>query len=399
MERKISIGDFKINEEQKNAILEICDSGRITEHKKTLEFENKWAEKIGTKYSVALNSGTSALIAGLHALKIISNDKKRTKVITSPVTYIATINAIRLSGLEPVFGDIDKKTFSLLPQEIEKILRENNPEEFLAILPVHLMGYPCDMDEINRIARENNLFVFEDAAQAHGSKYKGKNLGTFGDLADYSFYVAHNIQAGELGAIVTDNLEIRNLVRRIKSNGRLCSCDICTRSKGTCPQYRDNEDIDPRFTHDIIGFNFRTNEFSTCIASIKIKELDTINQQRREIVRYLNEGLKKYSGIIELPEYSEDISYLGYPLVLKKGNRNKLRIELEKKGIETRNLFSCIPLQQESYADLKPLYEGKLPNAEYIGNNAFYIGCHQYLTREDMDYVIKCFEEIFSKGI
>lgn len=396
MKNKIKIGDFKITEEEKKAIMEICDTGRVTEYKKTNEFEKKWAEKIGTKYCIALNSGTSALIAGLYALKHLSNDKRK-KVITSPVTYIATSNAIRLSGLEPVYADISPKAFGILPKGIEKILEENNPEEFLAILPVHLMGYPCDMNEINKIAKKNSLFVFEDAAQAHGTRYNGKTLGSFGDLADFSFYIAHNIQAGELGAITTNSLEIRNLIRRIKSNGRACDCDICTRAKGTCPK-RNNEtkeDFDPRFTHDILGFNFKANEFSTALASIRTAEMESINGKRREVIRYLNQGLEKFSEFLQLPEYSDNVSYLGYPLILKKGSRKEIREELEKKGIETRILFGCIPLQQPSFSDLKSKYEGKLPNAEYVGKNGFYIGCHQYLTQENLDYTIKCFEEIF----
>jgi dTDP-4-amino-4,6-dideoxygalactose transaminase len=400
MKNKIKIGDFKITEEEKKAIMEICEIGRVTEYKKTNEFEKKWAEKIGTKYCIALNSGTSALIAGLYALKHLSNDKRK-KVITSPVTYIATSNAIRLSGLEPIYADINPKTFDILPKGIEKILSENNPEEFLAILPVHLMGYPCDMIEINRIAKKNNLFVFEDAAQAHGTKYNGRTLGSFGDLADFSFYIAHNIQAGELGAITTNSLEIRNLVRRIKSNGRSCDCDICTRARGICPKRnnKSEEDFDPRFTHDILGFNFKANEFSTALASIRTAEMGSINERRREIIQYLNQELEKFSEFLQLPEYSDKVSYLGYPLILKKGSRKEVREKLEKKGIETRILFGCIPLQQPSFSDLKSKYEGKLPNAEYIGKKGFYIGCHQYLTKENLDYVINCFEEIFRKNI
>ena len=139
MKKTIRIGDFKINNKEKKIILDILDSGRITEGIKTREFEKKWAETIGTKYSIAVNSGTSALISGLYALKYLAADEKRKKVITTPLTFIADSNSIKISGLEPVYGDIDRKKFSLLPSGIEKILSENDPKEFLAILPVHLM--------------------------------------------------------------------------------------------------------------------------------------------------------------------------------------------------------------------------------------------------------------------
>ncbi len=305
MKRIIPIGDFKINDEEKKIIFDLLDNGRITENIKTIEFEKKWAEKIGTKYSIAVNSGTSALISGLYALKYLAADEKRKKVITSPLTFIADSNAIKISGLEPVFGDIDRKKFSLIPSEIEKILNENDPNEFLAILPIHLMGYPCDMDNINKIAKKHNLYVLEDSAQAHGSKYNGKIVGNFGDLSIFSFYVAHNVQVGELGAVNTDNPKIKNFIKKIKNHGRLCSCDICRRAEGKCPVLKEQkEDFDPRFTHDIIGFNFKTMDLITGLASYRINEMDQINDKRRENVKYLNEGLKKLDGILQLPSYS-----------------------------------------------------------------------------------------------
>ncbi|MBU2634596.1 MAG: DegT/DnrJ/EryC1/StrS family aminotransferase [Nanoarchaeota archaeon] len=400
--RIIRTGYFEINELEKKALIEVLESGRITEFKKTKEFEKKWAEKVGTKYSIAVNSGTSALISGLYALKYLSGDEKRKKVITTPLTYIADGNAIILSGLEPVFGDIEEETFSIQPSEIERILREQDPEEFLAILPVHLMGYPCNMDEINRIAKEHNLFVFEDAAQAHGTKYKGKVVGSIGDLSNFSFYIAHNLQAGELGAVNTNNKEIRNLVKKIKANGRVCSCDLCKRMEGKCPEILKNlknggdENYDPRFTHDIFGFNFKTTEFSTALATYRIKEIDKINNVRRNNLLYLNEGLMKHGEVLRLPKFSEDVSYLAYPLIVKKGGIKNIRSELEKKGVETRSLFGCIPTQQPSFSYMREEYLGKLPNAEDIGKKGFYIGVHQDLTQEDLNYVIDSFNEVLS---
>jgi len=395
--RRINIGDFRITQEDKDAVNAVLDSNRITEHTKTREFENEWAKTIGTKYAIVVNSGTSAIIAGLHALKHLAKDEKRKKVITSPLTYIATSNAIKLSGLEPVYGDIDSKTFSLLPEEIEKILQENDPKEFLAIFPVHLMGFPCDMDRINEIARKYNLFVFEDAAQAHGSLYKGQKCGSLGDLSDFSFYVAHNIQAGELGALNTNNPQIKILIKKLKANGRVCTCDICTRMEGTCPllnRYNDEKDFEPRFTHDMVGFNFKTSEFTTALAMNKLKDIDKINEIRKRNVKYLNEGLKKHEEILQLPLFSEDVSYLGYPIIVKNGKRKFIREELEKRGVETRILFGCIPAQQPSFEYLKEEYSGKLPNADYVGENGFYIGVHQYLDNEDLDYIIQVFNEI-----
>lgn len=398
---RVMVGDFKIGEEERNAINEVLDSGRITEGARVKEFETKLAQYIDTKYAVAVNSGTSALIAGINALQRLENEPQRTKVITSPVTYIATTNAITLNGLEPVYVDIDPITFSITPENIRAHLESvNNAEDYFAILPVHLMGYPCDMDGINEVARDFNLKVIEDAAQALGSSYKGTRVGNMSQLSIYSFYIAHNVQAGEMGAVATNSLEIWKKIKQIKSNGRMCDCQICTRQEGKCPKLALNkgeEDFDPRFTHEFVGYNFKTMEFQAALALTQLKKVDQIIRKRQENVKYLNEGLECFADIIQLPLYSEDVSYLAYPMVLKKGahiSRKKIRAELEKIGIETRPLFGCIPTQQPAYNHLKQEYINKLPNANYIGENGFYIGCQQYLTKEDLDHVIAGFHKI-----
>ena len=312
---------------------------------------------------------------------------------------MADSNAIKIAGLEPVYVDIDRKTFSIAPEEIVKKLEEINPEEVLAILPVHLMGYPCDMNTIMRIARKNKIYVIEDSAQAHGSKYSGQKTGSFGDVSIFSFYIAHNIQVGEFGVINTNDLKIKKILKQIKANGRRCSCEICIRTTGKCPELLKDPDSDPRFTHDFVGLNCKTMDLISALALHRVDKIDEINQVRRKNVLYLNERLKEFENELQLPLYSEDVSYLGYPIVLKNGNRSKLTKELEERGIETRPLFGCIPLQQPAFSYLKMQYLGKLPNAEYVGENGFYIGCHQYLEKEDLDYIIEVFREILgNKG-
>lgn len=400
---KIRVGDFKIGEEEKKAINEVLESGRISEGPKIREFENKWAEYIGAKYAIALNSGTSALIAGLNALKYHPKlkIKKGSKIITTPVTYIATINAIVLSGFEPVFVDIDRETFGITPENIKKHLEQvKNPQDYSAILPVHLKGFPCDMDAINEIAEAYDLITFEDSAQAHGTLYKGKKVGSLSLLSDFSFFIAHNIQAGELGAIVTSDPEILRLIKKLKANGRMCDCPVCLRSEGKCPRiisYKGEDDFDPRFTHDLVGYNFKAMEFQAALGIAQLRKADWIKERRAENVRHLNEKLSQFSDILQLPKYDQNVSYLAYPIVIKnqeKISRKMLRRALEEKGVETRPLYGCIPTQQPAYSYLKEKYQGKLPNAEYVGTNGFYIGCHQYLAENDLDFIVKTFKEI-----
>ena len=403
VKRRISVGDFKINVEERAAINEVLDAGRISEWKKVNEFERLFGDYINKKHCVAVNTGTSALIIGLSAL---INDfrfpkvKKGSKVITTPLTYIATINAIVLTGLEPVFIDVDPYSFSILPQKIEEHLESvNDLENYSIILPVHLMGYPCDIDEINRIAEKYDLIVLEDSAQAHGSLYKGQRTGSLSLISIFSFYIAHNIQAGEMGAVMTEDEKLKNLMRRLKANGRVCDCSVCTRPNGYCPSFPQDEDFDPRFVHDVIGHNFKVMEFEAALGVSQLRKADLIFVKRQNNVRFLNEHLDKYSDDLQLPLFSENVGYLAYPIVIKehsKFTRKYLREELEKNGIESRPLFGCVPTQQPAYNYLKEEYEGKIPNAEYAGKNAFYIGCHQYLNHDDLEYVVYIFDKILS---
>ena len=401
--RRIPLGDFKIGAEEKRAINEVLDNGRISEGMKVREFEKLFAEYIGTKHAIAVNSGTSALMAGMSAMiyKESMDVNPGTNVITTPITYIATSNALVTTGFNPVYVDVSTETFGITPENIKEHLEEvDNIEQYSFILPVHLMGYPCDMDEINKIAMKYDLHVFEDSAQAHGSVYKGKKAGSLSLLSAFSFYIAHNIQAGEMGAITTDKSEIIRLVRKIKANGRMCDCPVCKRLEGKCPRLatdEDENDFDPRFTHDLIGYNFKTMEFQAALGITQLKRADWIAKRRNENVKYLNEGLEEFSDLLKLPKFDKNVSYLAYPIVIKNQDklpRKKLRIELEKNGIETRPLYGCIPTQQPAFQYLKEDYKGKLPNAEYLGKNAFYVGCHQYLGQDDLDYMIKIFKEI-----
>lgn len=388
----IHVGDFRLGEEERVAINGVLDSGRITEGEKVKEFEHEWAEYIGTRHAICTNSGTSALIVGLSALKYYKNVSE--KVITTPITYIATSNAIVQSGFRPVYVDIDRETFGITPETIKEYL-ENSEDVNPIILPVHLMGYPCKISEIQNIADEYGGYLVEDAAQAHGSMYKSKKVGSFGLFSTFSFYAAHTIQAGELGAVNTDDYELIKLIRKLKANGRMCVCDICKRAEGKCP-YRE-KDFDPRFTHDLVGYNFKAMEFSAALGLVQLKRADRIIEKRRENAKYLNEGLEKFNDVLQLPKYDSNVSYLAYPLVIKKQkiiSREKIQKELERRGVETRPLFGCIPLHQPAYSYLKSKYEGKLPNAEWIGKNGFYVGIHQYLSQDDLDYMLKAFSGV-----
>lgn len=404
---RVYVGYFELDKTARAAVTNVLDSGRISEGKFTNDFENQFAKYNGSKYCVATSSGTAAIQAGLIALSyhplLKDNKDAAKKIITTPLTYIATVNAIHFSRYEPVFVDIDPTRFRILPDEIERTLEEagDMASEYAAIIAVHLMGYPCDMDRLRAIAGKYNLLLIEDSAQAHGSTYNGKKTGSMGLFGAFSFYIAHNIQAGEMGAIVTDDDQLYRLLKQVKANGRVCDCPVCTRPQGFCPHMPkegdDATDYDPRFTHSILGLNFKTMEFQSALALSQLKKADGIFAARQHNVRYYDEHLKKYSDRIQLPEIDKNVSYLAYPMVIKPGagiSRKELRMKLEDNGIETRPLFGSIPTQQPAYAHLAEKYKGKLPNADYIGLNGFYIGCHQYLTEAHLEKVVKTFTKV-----
>ena len=366
----IRLGDYITTPEDEEIVLKVLRSNRLSEGKYVREFEEKWADFCGAKYCVLTNSGTSALICALEVLKSYHTGRK---VLTTPLTFIATVNAIVLSGFEPVFGDVNRETFVIEPRL--------GPDIFL---PVHLYGYPVDMDKFQY------KFMIEDAAEAHGTLYKNKKVGSIGLMGCFSFYIAHNIQVGDMGAVTTNSREVYRELKQVKAHGRMCECPICGRNDGHCPH--KDADFDPRFTHTRIAYNFKTTEIQAALGLNQIKKADEIIHKRQHNVAYLNDGLAGV-GDLQLPPLSSDISYLAYPVILKNPeiDRNKFLNKLTKMGVENRPLFACIPNQQPAYAHLKDKWS--LPNADWLGSRGFHIGCHQYLKQDELDYMIEAIKE------
>jgi CDP-6-deoxy-D-xylo-4-hexulose-3-dehydrase len=383
----IQIGDFKITRHEKKVIKDILKSNRITEGRYSRQFEKDFAEYIGTKYCNVTNSGSGALLCLLLSLKNHSVYKKNKGkyILTNALNYVATANAIELAGFEPIFIDNGCN--------IDKEVKDIDKNKIFAVLHVHLMGQPFFISKVKSYCEVNNIVYLEDSAQAHGSIYSNKKVGSFGLASIYSFYIAHNIQAGELGCICTSDTELNVIIRKMKVNGRICSCDVCIRDDNGCPVYND---IEPKFTHQYISSNFKTTDVSSALALVQLKNAYWIKMKRYENVKYLNNRLNDINWLT-LPTLDANVSYLAYYLIIKDGfrlSRNEVCKYLEKKGIETRPLFSCIPLHQPAYKKYKKKYQGKLPISESLGNNGFYIGCHQYITKRQLDYIIKIMRSV-----
>lgn len=358
---RISIGDLQLSQAAKDNLDSVIRSNRVTEHKMVRRFEDAWAEYIGVSHCVAMSSGWGALVVALSAARILLDLEPKAAVLTTPLTYIATISAILCAGLYPAFTDVDPETFCMVGKFYPSLA-----------LPVDLMGYAAKIPPGP---------VIEDAAEAHGTiDAHGRKCGSRGWAGCFSFYVAHNIQAGEMGCITTNDREFAALCRSLKAQGRACTCRVCTRST-YCPH---TDETDPRFTHERWGYNFKSNEFAAAIALAQVAEADEIKERRLDNVDILNSllvGMCRYG--LRLPYFDERVSYMGYPLVLDDWHdREKVCRELEKQGIETRPLFGAVHRQP---AWKYPV--GRYPIAERLGRQGFYIGCHQYLSRGDLNYM------------
>jgi dTDP-4-amino-4,6-dideoxygalactose transaminase len=271
-------------------------------------------------------------------------------------------------------------------------------------MPVHLMGKPADMDAINTIAKKHKLFVIEDAAEAHGAKYKGKNIGSLGDMAAFSLYVAHIITSVEGGMVVSDRKDFAEILRSLRSHGRACKCESCllnTSSFACDKRFKFGQNQDIRFVFERIGFSTKMNELEAAIGLGNIEAYAQILGKRRKNLLYLINNFGQFSPVLYTikEEPYEEIGPHAFPIILGKDakfTRNDLVSFLENKGIDSRNLFSSMPTQCAGFKFLGHKL-GQFPNSEYIGNNGLHIGVHQDITKQDLDYVLSAIKEFLSK--
>ena len=388
---RIPIGDFPLGAEEREAIQRVVDSGRISEGPEVRAFEDEFADWLGAKHCVVVSSGTAALMVGLRALVLCGRYPTLTegaRVLTPALTFAATANAVQLAGFRLLFGDVDPQSMCLTRQAVR--------DEFSCIvLPVHLMGYSADMHGIREEAGQ--AVVIEDAAEAHGTRYGQKRVGTLGAWGAFSFYIAHTIQAGEMGALVTDDPTIATAARRLKAHGRLCPCRKCVRAQGKCPHLVDG---DPRFTHLYPGYNFKAMEFQAALARVQLEHVEENIERRAGNELRLWEGLEELeSEMLIEPHYIQAGSVLmAYPVVLtRKGIRNRVLFELEGRGVECRPLFGCLPTQQPAFAQHHQA-SGSFPVAEHLGADGFYVGCHQYLSEGQIDDVARAIVEVVKEA-
>ena len=355
----IRIGDFKPEQKHIDAVAEVIKSGRITEGPKVKELENVMSKYLNVKNAIMVTNGTVALELVSVYLKI-KNAEKRLNVITTALTFPATVNAFAIGGFPIAMCDC-KEDLQIDLDTLNDTVKESTD----IIVPVHLMGYPANMDKVMEDAKKYDWIVIEDAAEAFGAEYKGKKVGTIGDFGCYSFYVSHNIIGGELGMVVTNNDEAAKIMRSIKNHGRVGSTLT--------------------FNHEYVGSNYKTNEFCAAIALENMKDVDNTLRIRKNNCQYFFDNIKN-NKLKPFP-ITEGFSPLGYPIACESEEyRNSICKKLNDAGIETRNMFPCI-VNQKAYKNLFLHY--KFPVADKMEKTVFYIGVHKYLTEDDKKRIIK----------
>lgn len=374
-----------LEEELNKAALEVLSSAKYIMGENVIEFEKEFASYIGVKHAISVGNGTDALVLALKAMGIKSGDE----VITTPFTFFATAEAISAVGAVPVFVDVEKETFNIDVTKIEEKITNKTK----AIIPVHIFGQAADMDEINKIAKKHNLLVLEDACQAIGGKYKGKNIGALADAACFSFFPTKNLGcAGDGGMIVTDNDDIAIIARALRTHGSgengqkaYNLLNNITEEVKTAEGVDDTVYNPLKYYNYLIGYNTRLDAIQAALLRIKLKEIDKWNAKRREIVKIYNDALQNSDYVT--PFCREDVEHVYHMYILQSEKREEIIAKLKKAGVAT-GVYYPIPLHlQKVYKDLG-YKEGDMPVAEYLSHRTFAIPVYPELTKEQVDYIL-----------
>ena len=366
----------------------------VTMGKKVNSFEEKFQDYVDSKNAIMVNSGSSANLLALSTLTnpLFENKiEKDSLIITPAVTWATTVSPIVNVGCKPLFVDVDLDTLCINTD----LLEESVSEKTSGIMPVHLMGHPCDMKRISKIAQEKNLRLIEDSCEAHGASQEGKKVGTFGDIGTFSFFMSHHITTMEGGMLVTNNEEIAEIAKSLRTFG-------WTREMKKKAEINSKySDVDPRFLFVNLGYNLRPTELQGAFGRHQIKKLDSLIQHRRDTARYWNERLMKYSDNLLLPTRNLEIHvFFGYAITITENaqfSRKEMTDFLESKGIETRPIMSGNFTEQPVSKLLQWEKYGELKNSKLIMRNSFFIGNHLQILEKEREYVADTFDEFFKE--
>ena len=398
---KIPLNKNTIGNAEKRALNKVFDSGYMTMGKITKKFERAFAQHLGVKHAIYVNSGSSANLLAFSAIQ--DNDKFRKtsfdqkflkqgdEIIVPAVTWSTSIWPISQIGAKSVFVDSDPKTLQMNISAIKKAISKKTK----AICMVHVLGNGGYIEEVKEICRKKKIWLIEDTCESLGVKKKNKYLGTFGDIGTYSFYFSHHITTVEGGMIVTNNDYIANKIYSLRSHG-------WTRDMFNAKEYENQfPEIDPRFLFVNVGYNLRSTDMNASIGLVQLKKLEKFNQKRHEIGKAWNKAFNylKKNELIQPMEITKGTkaSWFGFPVICKtRKMRDDLRKHLEKNGIETRPIICGNMTKQPGIKNIKYRISGKLSGADTIMDRGIFWGSSPDMTKSEINYVIKVVNKFFN---
>ncbi|MBI4992194.1 MAG: DegT/DnrJ/EryC1/StrS family aminotransferase [Candidatus Harrisonbacteria bacterium] len=394
---QIGVGCADISKKEKEYVKDVLEHERLSYGPYTKKFEEEFARAHGCRYAIFLNSGTSALRIAVAALKEIEGWKDGDEVLCPAVTFVASSNVIIMNGLKPVFVDVDPRTYNIDPRKIE----EEITKKTRAIMAVNLFGQPADMDPILKIAKKHKLKIIEDSCETMFVKYKGRPAGSFGDISCFSTYVAHLLVTGVGGFSCTSNPKYAEVMKSLANHGR----------DGIYLHIDDDKNLNKqglfqvvsrRFHFIRLGYSFRATEMEAALGIGQMERKDQILGARKKNAAYLLKKLKPLAQYLQLPWHPGRVehSFMMFPIVVKRGvgiKKQDLVMYLEEHNVETRDMLPLLsqPVYKKLFGDI----ENQYPVAKWVNGNGFYIGCHQKLTKKEMDYMVAVFEDFFKKRV
>ena len=388
-QRQVTVGNIKLNQKARTYLNQIVDSSRLTYGPFTKRLEKKFAKLHQVNWAIFTSSGTGALQAGLAALKELNHWPDGSEIIVPAISFVTTANIVHQLRLKPVFVDVEPDTFNLDPAKIKAKLTKKSK----AIIPVHILGLPANMPAILAIAKQHHLKVFEDSCDAMFVRIKKRPVGSFGDLAAFSTYVAHLLPTGLGGFLVGRSTKIEKIARSYIFHGRHVSYLSIDDDKSKA--------LRNRFRFDRIGSHFRPTEMEAAIGLSMLEggQYKRDLNQRKKLAHQLIKLLKPFEDRIQLPVTPKNYqhAFMMFTILIKDPSINKWQLIefLEANGIATRELLPL--LNQPAYIKTFGRLEDKYPVAKMINNKGFYFGCHPYMTSQDIKYIAAKFNEFLSK--
>lgn len=390
--RIIGVGSVNISDLEKQFVNDALNNNRLSYGYYTQRFEKAFARAHKVKYALFCNSGTSALQVGLHAMKEKFNWKSGDEVLVPAVTFVASINSILQNNLTPVLVDVDPLHFAIDPKKAEKKISGRT----VAIMPVHLCGNPCDMDALMDLKKSYKLKMIEDSCETMFARFKGKPVGSFGEVGCFSTYAAHILVTGVGGFTTTNDDELAVLIKSLYNHGR---DGIYTNLDDTKRRSLNQlfTIVSRRFNFIYPGYSYRATELESALGLGQMRRWRQIIQARKRNAHQLTRKLKIFSNYLQLPKKRAEAEhvFMMYPIIVKEGvDRDDLVLYLEKNGIETRFLLPLTnqPVYQKMWGHIEDDY----PVAKHLNRNGFYIASHPDLSHKDINYIEKIFTRYFA---